>query len=225
MIIDPNAIIRAISVAAIPLIFAITLHEAAHGWVASKLGDTTALMLGRVSLNPIKHIDPIGTIVLPCFLMILRGGFIFGWAKPVPVNWRNLNKPRRDMALVAIAGPAANLLMAFAWAALAKISLHAGNSNILWLNNAMIFTQQASLFGIRINIMLMILNLLPIPPLDGSRIISAILPPAAAITYEKIEPYGIWILLALILLGILHLILYPPVIMTMIFIFKLFGLR
>jgi Zn-dependent protease len=224
MITDPDTIIRIISVAVIPLIFAITLHEAAHGWVASKLGDTTALMLGRVSLNPVKHIDPIGTIVLPSILMIL-GGFIFGWAKPVPVNWRNLNNPRRDMALVAIAGPAANLLMAFTWAAIAKISLHAGHGNIVWLNNAMNFTQQASLFGIRINVILMVLNLLPIPPLDGSRIISAILPPAAAITYEKIEPYGIWILLALIFLGMLHLILYPPVMMTIIFIVKLFGLR
>jgi Zn-dependent protease len=189
-------------IAAVPLIFSITLHEAAHGWVASKLGDCTAFMLGRVTLNPLKHIDPIGTILLPA-LMLMVSNFIFGFAKPVPVNWQQLRNPRRDMALVALAGPGANLLMALIWAAAARFALytHPEQPTYLYL---------MAIFGIHINIFLMILNLLPIPPLDGSRVILSLLPRRLALYYNTLEPYGIWILLGLLMIGLLSTILFPP---------------
>ena len=218
-------IIQLIAIIILPLLFGITLHEAAHGWVASKLGDKTALMMGRVTLNPIKHIDPFGTVILPIVMLVLsKFTFAFGWAKPVPVDWRNLNHPRRDMALVAIAGPAANLLMGLFWAAIAKLSvvLGAGAENSIVSATASFF-YNAGLFGISINMILMILNLIPIPPLDGSRIVSSLLPPAAERVYSKIEPYGIWILLALIVFGFLGKVLYPPVIHLTSFIRSLFG--
>lgn len=220
-----NTAIQTIAVAAIPLIFAITLHEAAHGWVASKLGDTTALMLGRVTLNPAKHIDPIGTVILP-MVMLWLGGFIFGWAKPVPVNWQNLRNPKRDMAIVALAGPAANLLMALFWGMIAKISLiiFSGQSVHPFIKTTATFIHLASLFGITINCVLLVLNLIPIPPLDGSRVVSSFLPVNAASAYEKIEPYGIWILLALLVLGVLASVLWPPVRFLVGNIRALFGL-
>jgi len=206
-----NTAVQSIVVAILPLIFAITLHEAAHGWVANKCGDKTALMLGRVTLNPIKHIDLIGTIILPLILLFL-GGFVFGWAKPVPIAWQNLRHPRRDMALVALAGPSANLLMAFIWGAIAKIALLylLGNPHA-WIATTGQFLQATAQFGILINCVLLILNLFPIPPLDGSRVISSLLPPAAAHAYERIEPFGIWILLALLVLGVLSWFLWPPI--------------
>ncbi len=196
----------------LPLIFAITLHEAAHGWIASKLGDKTALQLGRVTLNPIKHIDPIGTVVVPLALLFL-GGFIFGWAKPVPVNWSNLKKPRRDMAIVALAGPAANLFMVLLWAVIAKISILilATNISSTSTKDVLTFFFFAGEYGILINLVLMILNLVPIPPLDGSRVVSALLPKKAAYQYGRIEPYGIWILIGLLSFKILHLIIFPPI--------------
>lgn len=204
---DISLIIQKIAIMAVPLIFAITLHEAAHGWVAMKFGDTTALMMGRVTLNPAKHIDPIGTILLP-LIMLFFSNFIFGYAKPVPVNWQHLKNPRRDMALVALAGPGANLLMALLWAAIARLTYTPidPNSGI----TALLFLHLVAIFGIHINILLMILNLIPIPPLDGSRVVSSLLPPKAAIAYERIEPYGIWILLLLLIVGALTVILLPP---------------
>lgn len=202
--------IQTISIAALPLIFGITLHEAAHGWVASKLGDKTALILGRVSMNPAKHIDLLGTIILP-ILMLLLGGFIFGWAKPVPINEKNLHHPRRDGALVALAGPSANLVMAFFWGFIAKLGFIAAQHHYPLLQNAAEFFVLAGKFGIMINIVLMVLNLVPLPPLDGSRIISSILPKQWAVYYESIERYGIWILLALLITGLLQFILIPPV--------------
>ena len=221
-----GTIVQYIAIAAIPLIFAITLHEAAHGWIASKLGDKTALMLGRVTMNPAKHIDPIGTVVVPIIMLILSG-FIFGWAKPVPVNWNNLNKPRRDMALVAAAGPAANLVMAFFWAIVAKFSevIFSHPSVHVVIRDIATYVHLASLFGIMINCVLFVLNLVPIPPLDGSRIISSILPPNAASVYERIEPFGIWILLALIFLGILGHFIYPPILSLIGLIKSLFGVQ
>src|SRR3990167_4049199 len=206
-------IIHVIAVIILPLLFAITLHEAAHGWVANKLGDKTALMMGRVTLNPLKHIDWFGTVILPIFMLVLsRFTFAFGWAKPVPVNWQNLRNPRRDMALVGVAGPLANLLMAFLWAAIAKISMVWGEGSINAIGkDVSTFFYMAGLFGININIILLVLNLIPIPPLDGSRIVSSLLPPAIARGYERIEPYGIWILLALIIFGLLGRVLTPPV--------------
>lgn len=221
-------IIHLIAVIILPLLFAITLHEAAHGWVASKLGDKTALMMGRVTLNPVKHIDPLGTLILPILMLILsKFTFAFGWAKPVPVTWQNLRKPRRDMALVAFAGPFVNLLMALLWAAIAKVSLTLGSgAEESILRNATVFFYNAGIFGILINVVLMILNLIPLPPLDGGRIVSAILPPkgAAAYSYSKIEPYGIWISLGLLVFGLLGRILLPPVIHLSQFIRSLFGL-
>ena len=165
-----NNILPQLVVMILPLLFGITLHEAAHGWVASKLGDKTALMLGRVSLNPLRHIDPIGTVALPLVLVFMNTGFIFGWAKPVPITWQNLRHPRRDMAIVALAGPAANLLMALLWALIAKISIAMlGNwDHLSWVRLTAFFLYKAGLFGILINAVLLILNLIPIPPLDGS---------------------------------------------------------
>ena len=210
--ININTAMQTIAIAAIPLIFAITLHEAAHGWVASKFGDKTALMLGRVTLNPAKHIDPLGTVVVP-IAMIFIGGFIFGWAKPVPVNWQNLKNPRRDMALVALAGPFANFAMAIFWACVAKLSymIFTNGDSAQMVRTIATFVHLTSQFGIIINCVLMLLNLLPIPPLDGSRVVSAFLPSNLSYYYEKIEPFGIWILLGLLVLGILGSILWPPV--------------
>ena len=213
-----------IAIVAIPLIFAITLHEAAHGWVASKFGDKTALMLGRVTLNPAKHIDPIGTILFPIITLLLSG-FIFGWAKPVPINYHNLNKPRRDMLLVALAGPIANLIMAFFWALIAKLTLLVFISNAHpVLKTTAAFIHASAQIGILINCLLLVLNLIPIPPLDGSRVVSSLLPPSMAYYYDKIEPFGIWIILGLLVFGILGYILWPPISYLTSFISTLFGI-
>lgn len=209
-----DTIIVELCVAILPVIFAITLHEAAHGWVASKCGDTTALMLGRVTLDPLKHIDLIGTIILP-ILTLLLSNFLFGYAKPIPINWRFLRNPRRDMALVAAAGPIANLIMALLWGLLAKCT-----SSIPALN----FFHQMGQFGIQINIFLLVLNLLPIPPLDGSRVLSSILPPSMAVSFNKIEPYGIWILLFLMGTRLLNIILLVPAYSVIQLVNNLFGL-
>ena len=219
-----STIVQVIAVSALPLLFAITLHEVAHGWVASKLGDKTALMLGRISLNPLKHIDPIGTIILPLVLLLI-GGVIFGWAKPVPVAWQNLNNPRRDMAVVALAGPASNLVMALLWALIAKICLVLYNNQIYSvLFDIDRFFYAAANYGIFINIILMVLNLLPIPPLDGSRVVSSILPPRWTAHYERIEPFGIFILIALLFFGVLGTVLWPPIMLVTTTIKNLFGL-
>lgn len=196
-----QTIIQYICIAAIPLIFAITLHEAAHGWIASKLGDQTASIQGRVSLNPARHIDLFGTIILP-IMMLTLGGFIFGWAKPMPIAWQNLHKPRRDMALVALAGPGANLVMAFFWAIIAKLGylivMHPGAAS--WLQATGAFIHYTSRFGIMINCVLLVINLIPIPPLDGSRVVTSLLPAHLARKYNRIEPFGIWIFLGLLFL-------------------------
>jgi Zn-dependent protease len=190
----------------IPTLFAITIHEVAHGWVAKKCGDRTAQMLGRLTLNPIKHIDVVGTILVPAASFFL-GGFIFGWAKPVPVTWENLKNKRRDMALVALAGPVANIIMAIFWVILWKLSPFIyGVSQPLGI--IMAYMGQ---IGVFINLVLMVLNLLPIPPLDGSRIVSSFLSPRNQWEYGRIEPYGLFILLGLMATGILGKILGPIV--------------
>jgi Zn-dependent protease len=197
--------IQFIAIAILPLLFAITMHEVAHGWVALRFGDTTAKMLGRLSFNPIKHIDPIGTLLVPGLMMLL-GGIIFGWAKPVPVNFNNLHHPRRDMAWVAIAGPSANLLMAIGWALIMKLALLLHTGSLEWLARPLIYMGS---FGIKINLILMVLNLLPIPPLDGGRVLSGLLPPRAAMYLDRVEPYGLIILILLLFTGVLGGILFP----------------
>ncbi len=176
-----------------PVLLAVTLHEVAHGWAARELGDDTAEKLGRLSFNPLKHVDPIGTVLVPGVLYVLAG-IAFGWAKPVPVSWERLRKPRRDMALVAIAGPLANIAMALAWAAVAKLGLS-------YQQEYFIATGVA---GIMINAVLIVLNLLPVPPLDGSRVVSALLPADMALQYARVEPFGLVILLVLIATGTLN---------------------
>jgi Zn-dependent protease len=200
------SLVQKIIIWAIPVLFAITVHEVAHGWVALKLGDRTAQMLGRLTLNPFKHIDPIGTVLVPGLLLLL-GGFVFGWAKPVPVSYQNLHQPKRDMAWVAAAGPAANFIMAIIWAIVAKLGLMLIHADIT-LGQPMMFMGVA---GVLINTMLMMLNLLPIPPLDGSRVLSSWLPGPMAYKFSRIEPYGFFILLGLLYFGILNLILWPLV--------------
>lgn len=200
----------------IPVIFAITVHETAHGWVASKHGDQTARLLGRITLNPAKHIDPLGTIIIPV-LLLLFGGFVFGWAKPVPVDWRNLRNPKRDMAIVAAAGPVSNLLMACLWGLIAKITYmltHDPQSLLILMGAA----------GIIINLILAILNFIPIPPLDGSRVMSSLLPPRMAYQYNLLEPYGFFIIVALLITGILPKIMGPPFMALLSFIAELFAL-
>ncbi|MDD5033172.1 MAG: site-2 protease family protein [Methylococcaceae bacterium] len=196
-------LVQKISVWALPVLFAITLHEVAHGWVAMKLGDRTAERMGRLSLNPLHHIDPIGTLLVPGILLAM-GGFIFGWAKPVPVDFGKLHNPRRDMALVAVAGPAANLLMAIFWALMVRLAVYL-HSDFL--------TQPLGLMGeagIFMNLLLMLLNLLPLPPLDGGRIAVGLLPPRLGYKFSMIEPYGFYILLLLMVTHVLSYILGLP---------------
>lgn len=190
---------------AIPLLFAITLHEVAHGWAAWRCGDGTAKFLGRLSLNPIKHIDPIGTIALP-ILTLLLGGIIFGWAKPVPVNWKNLRSPRVNQIWVTLAGPGANLLMALGWLLIMKVGLLLGGGDT---GPGLVLSAMGQV-GVQINLLFMLLNLLPIPPLDGSKILFSLLPPRWAFQLDWLERYGFIILLLLVLSGALGYLLGPP---------------
>jgi Zn-dependent protease len=195
-------IIQKIVVFALPVIFAITLHEAAHGYAALRFGDRTALMMGRISINPLRHVDLVGTIIVPA-ITIMLGGILFGWAKPVPVNFGNLRHPKQDMLWVAAAGPAANLVMAVFWAAMLKLAFLMP-SNIYSHPLALM-----SMAGVTINAILATLNLLPIPPLDGGRIAVSLLPPKWAYKLAQLEPYGLFILLALLATGLLGAIIGP----------------
>lgn len=212
-----NSIIQNIAIYALPVIFAITLHEAAHGYVAKYFGDLTAYTQGRVSLNPVRHIDPIGTILLP-LLTLLLGGILFGWAKPVPVNFSALRRPKQDMLWVALAGPGANLFMALVWAFIIKLGLGLPESDFA---KPMILMGEA---GIKINVILMVLNLLPLPPLDGGRIAASLLPHRMSYAFSKIEPYGFMILLLLLITGVLGTIIGPFIGITIQLVVWFFGL-
>jgi len=193
-------LIQKIAAWILPVLFAITVHETAHGWMALRLGDKTALMLGRLTLNPLKHIDPVGTILVPG-LMLMLSGLMFGWAKPVPITWQNLGNPKRDMVLVAVAGPLANLLMAFLWAVIIRLGILLGDIGL-----ALIFMGAVGIF---INTLLMALNMLPLPPLDGGRVVTGLLPGPLAWKFSQIEPYGFLILIGLLATGLLGTILVP----------------
>ena len=194
-------VIQKVTVYALPIIFAITVHEAAHGYAAKYFGDLTAYNQNRISLNPLRHIDPIGTILLPA-LTVLLGGVLFGWAKPVPVNFMNLRHPKKDMLWVAAAGPFSNLIMAIFWTILYGRSAYFPESMSL-------FIQQMGIAGISINLSLMVLNLIPLPPLDGGRIAVSLLPNHLAYKYAQVERYGFLILIILLMTHILDLIIFP----------------
>ena len=202
------SLIQKIAVFALPVIFAITLHEAAHGYVARYFGDMTAASLGRISANPLKHIDPVGTILVPLLILLTSkllggGAILFGWAKPVPVNFARLRRPKQDMLWVAAAGPGMNFVMATFWALMIQLG-HAMGSGFA---SAPLMLMGAA--GVFINVILMALNLIPLPPLDGGRIAVSLLPMKQAMQFARIEPYGLFILLGLLFTGILGFILWP----------------
>jgi len=207
--------IQKIAIFSLPVIFAIAVHEAAHGYAARYFGDFTADQAGRITLNPLKHIDPFGTLLLPA-ISIMLGGVLFGWAKPVPVNFGRLRNPKKDMLWVAAAGPASNLVMAIFWILVLKIVPAVPAFMLLPLG-------LMAKAGITINIILMVLNLLPLPPLDGGRIAVSLLPNDLARQFAKIEPYGFFILIALLFTGLLGTILYPMMQLVEGILFQLFG--
>ncbi len=212
------SLIQRIVVWVLPVIFAITVHEVAHGWVAKKQGDKTALMLGRLTLNPFKHIDLLGTIIIPGLLLLSSTGFIFGWAKPVPVDPRNFKNPKKSMAIVALAGPVANLLMAIMWALIARLGV------IIEVEVVSLPLIYMGVAGISINLVLALINLIPIPPLDGSRIVSGILPNKLAWQYNRLERFGFVILLILLWSGGLGYIIGSPMFYAQKLFFSLAGL-
>ncbi|MCX7099685.1 MAG: site-2 protease family protein [Methylococcales bacterium] len=217
---DELSLVQRIVVWILPVVFAITGHEVAHGWVAKKYGDNTAASLGRLTLNPLKHIDLVGTILLPGLLLITGTGFIFGWAKPVPIDPRNFKKPLHDMAVVALAGPVSNFLMAFFWAMVVRLGVTIGTSAEA-ISLPLIYSGVA---GISINLVLALINLLPIPPLDGSRIITNFLPSYWAWQYNRLERYGFLILLAFLYFKILNVLLEYPMFIAQKVFFGIAGL-
>jgi len=207
MNIDINAIMQGISIWALPVLFAVVLHEVAHGWVADKLGDDTARWMGRLTLNPIKHVDPIGTVLIPILLLVMQSPFLFGYAKPVPINWRKLRNPKRDMIWVALAGPLTNLCLAFISAGVLALAV-AMPESMLWFTQPLALMCQASIL---INLVLFIFNLLPLPPLDGGRVAVGLLPGPMAYQLSKLERYGFIIIVVLLMLGWLQEIIGPVV--------------
>jgi Zn-dependent protease len=197
LVVQEIQLIQTVLVYALPVLFAITLHEAAHGYAAKLLGDPTAWQLGRVTINPIAHIDPMGTIVMPMLLYFATSGaFLFGYAKPVPVNWGRLRRPKRDMVWVALAGPASNLLQAalwaIAWVLLVSVGVHER------------FFIEMCQAGVLTNVVMFAFNLFPLPPLDGGRILTGLLPFKQAMVFARVEPYGFYIVMALLLLGVIN---------------------
>jgi Zn-dependent protease len=196
-----ESLIQTITVYAIPVLFAITLHEAAHGYVARLFGDNTAHLAGRITLNPLKHIDPVGTILVPLVILLVTKGMLFGWAKPVPVSVGQLRRPKQDMVWVAAAGPGSNLLMAILWA------IFFSAQRVVGLNEP--FFQAMAIAGIQVNLVLMALNLLPVPPLDGGRILVGLLPHRMSYQFARLEPYGLIIVILLLATGTLGVFLSP----------------
>jgi Zn-dependent protease len=219
---DFNEIIKSILIYGPPLILGITLHEAAHGYVAKHFGDTTAYMLGRVTLNPVKHIDPVGTILLPLAMGFFSGWhFVLGYAKPVPVNFANLRNPKRDMLWVAAAGPGSNIVQMLMWAIVAWLIVHfvpsPGVASESWVDVAAA--------GIKVNIALAILNLLPILPLDGGRVVTSLLPNRLAYEYSRLEPYGMMLLILLMVTGLLGMVLTPAIRFSVLAVYSMFGFQ
>ena len=192
---DIANIIQTVAIYALPVLFAITVHEAAHGYAARHFGDNTAWMMGRITLNPVKHIDPVGTILMPLLLyFVTAGAFLFGYAKPVPVNFGHLRNPKRDMIWVALAGPAANLAMAIGWSVMAYA--------LVAMEVEERFFIQMAQGGLLVNLVMFAFNLFPLPPLDGGRILVGLLPMRQAVQVSRIEPYGFFIVLALVVAGV-----------------------
>ncbi len=211
--------IQKIAIWILPVLLAVSLHEAAHAWMADRKGDSTARMLGRLTFNPFKHIDPIGTVLVPA-VMVIFTGFAFGWAKPVPVNARNLDNPKKDMIWVALAGPVSNFIMAFLWAIFLFMSVLFHDSR----SSLSLFFLYMPVAGITINVILGVLNLLPIPPLDGGRILAGLLSDQASAQYSKIEPYGLFIIIGLMLSGILSYMIFPVISVFLIVLSSVSGL-
>jgi len=202
-----DAMIRGISIWALPVVLAVVLHEVAHGWVADRLGDNTARFMGRLTLNPLKHIDPFGTVLIPLMLIVAGSPFLFGYAKPVPVDFRKLRNPKRDMVWVALAGPITNLLLALVSTLLLALAVNLPQA-MIWAAEPLALMCQASII---INLVLFIFNLLPLPPLDGGRVAVGLLPGAAAYQLARIEPYGFIIIVGLLLMGVLQQVIGPLV--------------
>jgi len=201
--VDFNQLIQTVLIYALPVLFAITVHEAAHGYAARHFGDNTAAMLGRITLNPLKHIDPVGTILMPLMLYFATGGaFLFGYAKPVPVSFGNLRNPKRDMIWVALAGPGANLAQALLWGVLLYLLAGAGLSEPFFLKMCKA--------GILVNVVMFVFNLFPLPPLDGGRILVGLLPYKQAILVSRVEPWGFYIVMALVISGVVSALWMQP---------------
>jgi len=221
---DIAALIQTILISALPIIFAITIHEAAHGYAARHFGDPTAWEAGRISLNPIRHIDPVGTLLVPGLILVtsyLASGsaMLFGWAKPVPVNFSRLRRPKADMLWVAAAGPAVNLVMALGWGGLLKLAV------LMPLNAYSRPLAEMSVTGINVNLVLMVLNLLPLPPLDGGRIAVSLLPMPMAVKFSRLERWGFPILILLLFTHVLDTIMWPVVALFKDLIILLFQLN
>lgn len=202
-----DSIIRGITIWALPVVFAVVLHEVAHGWVADRLGDNTARFMGRLTLNPLKHIDPIGTVLIPLLLIATHSPFLFGYARPVPIDVRKLNNPKRDMIWVAAAGPVTNLLLAIASALILALVVRMPDG-MMWMAEPVSLMCQASII---INFVLFVFNLIPVPPLDGGRVAVGLLPGPMAYQLARVEPYGFLIIVALLFLGVLGKLVGPLV--------------
>jgi Zn-dependent protease len=204
--------LQQISLWILPILVAVVFHEVAHGYVANWLGDPTAALRGRLTLNPLAHVDPIGTVIVPLFLLVSGSGLLFGWAKPVPVNYQNLGNPRRDMVLVAAAGPLTNLVIAVGAAVALRVLLSTSGDGAGTIARSVVHPLALMAFaGVQMNVFLGVFNLLPIPPLDGGRVLTGLLPVALARRFQRIEPFGFLVLIALLMTNSLGVFLHAPI--------------